>query len=284
MRFTKMHGAGNDFVVIKTDDERRDWPPMAIAMYDRHFGIGGDGLLLVLPSKKADFQMLIFNADGSESDACGNGLRCVVKYFVDVGLSSKETSEIYVETKACINKAVVAKKSGKVVKVTAGMGEPKFSPAEIPVKTIKNPDMAGPMITCPVTIDGKDLKLNLVPMGNPHAVYFYRGDVNKFPLAAIGPKVENHRIFPERTNFEIARVADDGKIEARTWERGCGETMACGSGACAITVAAHLHGYINNKASIKEPGGTLEVEWGGTGEVLLTGPAETVFSGEWPDN
>jgi diaminopimelate epimerase len=278
-----MHGAGNDFVVVQTEDNSRDWSPLAIAMCDRHFGIGGDGLLLILPSKKADFQMRIFNADGSESDACGNGLRCVVKYFVDAGMASKDTGEIYVETKACINKTNVTKKSGKVVKVTASMGEPGFDADRIPVKIGRNYETVKSMIVYPLFIEGKELKLNFVSMGNPHAVYFYRGDVNKFPLAAIGPKVENHKIFPERTNFEVARITGEGQIEARTWERGCGETMACGSGACAITVAARLHGYINDNATIHEPGGLLEMEWGGTGEVFLTGPAETVFSGEWPE-
>jgi diaminopimelate epimerase len=283
MKFTKMHGAGNDFVVVKTEDERRDWSPLAAAICDRHFGIGGDGLLLVLPSKKADFKMRIFNSDGSESDACGNGLRCVVKYFVDQGMALKETDEIYVETKACLNKTTVIKKSGKVVKVSAGMGEPGFAEDMIPVQIGRNYETVKSMIVYPLFIEGKELKLNFVSMGNPHAVYFYRGDVKKFPLAVIGPKVENHKIFPERTNFEIARLTGEGQIEARTWERGCGETMACGSGACAITVAARLHNYIKDKASIREPGGTLETEWRGTGEVLLTGPAETVFSGEWPE-
>jgi diaminopimelate epimerase len=283
MKFTKMHGAGNDFVVVKTEDQSRDWSPRAIAMCDRHFGIGGDGLLLVLPSKKADFQMRIFNADGSESDACGNGLRCVVKYFVDREMASKDAHDITVETKACINKTTFAKQSGKVAKVTAGMGEPRFDAEKIPVKIGRNYETVKSMIVYPLFIEGKELKLNFVSMGNPHAVYFYRGDVNKFPLAVIGPKVENNRIFPERTNFEVARIIGDGQIEARTWERGCGETMACGSGACAITVAARLHGYINDKAIIKEPGGTLEMEWRGAGEVILTGPAQTVFDGEWPD-
>ena len=285
MRFTKVQGAGNDFVLVETKDTRRDWSGLAVAMCDRHFGVGADGLLILLPSAKADFQWRIFNADGSESEACGNGLRCAVKYFVDGRKAKPGGKEVSVETITGIKTATFTKIAGKVVKVKAGMGEPRFSAKEIPLAIGRTHGKVKSMITSLVTVDGKKqkLKLNLVSMGNPHAVYFYRGDVNKFPLARLGPKVEHHKLFPERVNFEVARLLGDGRIEARTWERGVGETLACGSGACAITVAARLHGYIKDKATIKEPGGLLEVEWSGAGEVFLSGPAETVFSGEWPD-
>ena len=283
MRFTKMHGAGNDFIIIESQDKRRDCSKLAIAMCDRHFGIGADGLLVISPSTRADFGWRIFNADGSESEACGNGLRCAIKYFVDKGKAKPGKKEISIETISGITTATFTKKAGKVVKVKAGMGEPRFAADEIPVVLGRNQGKVKSMITCPVTVDGKELTLNLISMGNPHAVYFYRGDVDKFPLASIGPKIEHHKIFPERANFEVVRLLGNGQIEARTWERGVGETLACGSGACAITVAARLHGYIKDKATIKEAGGMLEVEWGGAGEVFLSGPAETVFSGEWPD-
>ena len=282
MKFTKMQGAGNDFLLIESIDTRRDWSKLAEAMCDRHFGIGADGLLVILPSAKHDFLMRIFNSDGSDGGISGNGLRCAVKYFVDEGKAKPSKKEVSVDTTTSIKTATFAKKAGKVVNVKAGMGEPRFAAREIPVVAGRNPSKVKTMITYPVTVDGRKLELNLVSMGNPHAVYFYRGDVNKFPLASLGPKVEHHKIFPERVNFEVARLLGNGKIEARTWERGAGETLACGSGACAITVAARLNGYIKDKAMIKEPGGTLEVEWSGAGEVFLSGPAETVFTGEWP--
>lgn len=278
-----MQGTGNDFILVETGDRQRDWSPVTRAMCDRHFGIGADGLLVILPSATHDFQMRVFNSDGSDGGISGNGLRCAVKYFVDEGKAKPGKKEISVETTTGIKTATFTRKAGKVVKVKAGMGEPRFEAQEIPVVIGRNQVKVKSMIKYPVTIDGKELKLNLVSMGNPHAIYFYRGDVNKFPLASLGPKVEHHKIFPERVNFEVARLLGDGQVEARTWERGVGETLACGSGACAITVAARLHGYIKDKAAIKEPGGTLEVEWDGAGEVFLSGPAEAVFTGEWTE-
>ena len=283
MQFTKMHGAGNDFLLVEAKDRKRDWSNLAIAMCDRHYGIGADGLLVILPSAMHDFQMRIFNSDGSDGGISGNGLRCAVKYFVDEGKAKPDKKEISVETITGIKTATVTKKAGKVVKVRAGMGEPRFEAKEIPVVSGRNQSKVKSMITYSVTVDGKKLELNLVSMGNPHAIYFYRGDVDRFPLDSLGPKVEHHKIFPARANFEVARLLGDGQIQARTWERGVGETLACGSGACAIAVAARLHGYIKDKALIREPGGALEVEWEGVGEVFLSGPAETVFSGEWPD-
>jgi len=252
-------------------------------MCDRHFGIGADGLLVILPSATHDFQMRVFNSDGSDGGISGNGLRCAVKYFVDEGKANLVEKEISIETMTGIKTATFTKKGGKIIAVKAGMGGPKFKANEIPAVVGKSAGQVQSMITYPVIVDGKKLELNLVSMGNPHAVYFYQGDVDKFPLAGIGPKIEHHKMFPERVNFEVARLLGDGRIEARTWERGVGETLACGSGACAITVAARLHGFIEDKATIKEPGGALEVEWGGGGEVFLSGPAETVFSGEWPE-
>ncbi len=285
MKFTKMQGAGNDFVLVETNDVRRDWSPWAIAMCDRHYGIGADGLLLLLPSDAANCQMRMFNPDGSESNACGNGLRCLVKYFVDRGLFNSKTKEISVETAAGIRKAEIYQVDGKMAKVKTGMGKPKSGEKDIPV-IIEGSEGhlvdIKPIISYALTIDGQELCLNLVSMGNPHAVYFCQHPVSDFPLSRLGPKVELHKVFPGGVNFEVSRVLNRQQIEARVWERGAGETLACGSGACAITVAARLLGYIdNNKVDIKLPGGILEVEWDGVGEVFLSGPTETVFSGEW---
>ncbi len=281
MKFTKMQGAGNDFTLVETNDMQRDWSPTAIAMCDRHYGIGADGLLLMLPSDTADFRMRIFNADGSEAEACGNGLRCLVKYFVDRGLASSEAQKISVETVAGIRRAETHKVAGKVAKVHTGMGEPGFGNNVVIGEGRGNIVDIKSMLNHSITVDGKELRLSLVSIGNPHAVYFCQHPVSDFPLSQLGPKVEQHKIFPKGVNFEVARVLNRQQIEARVWEKGVGETLACGSGACAITVAARLQGYIDNKVEIKLPGGILEVEWDGVGEVFLSGPAETVFSGEW---
>ncbi len=286
MKFTKLQGAGNDFVLIKARDIQHDWSQVAIAMCDRHFGVGADGLLLLLPSSIADFQMRIFDADGTESNVCGNGLRCITKYFLDDGPVGSMTKEISVETMAGIRKARLLKIRGKATEIKTGMGEPKLGVKDIPVTVGQSEEKLvdiKPVIACSINVDGRELLLNLVSMGNPHAVYFSRDPVSDFPLSMLGPKVELHRIFPEGVNFEVARVLDRRQIEARVWERGVGETLACGSGACAMTVAAQLLGYIDSKVDIKLPGGTLEVEWSRVGEVYLSGPAETVFAGEWSD-
>jgi len=286
MKFTKMQGAGNDFAVIETGDTGHNWSALAMAMCNRHFGVGADGLLLLSPSSVADFRMQTFNADGSEATACGNGLRCLVKYFVDGKESSSGDGGVSVETIAGVRKTQVHKGAGKTAKIMVGMGEPGFGPRDIPVAMesgLEGIVDIKSMITYPLNVDDKELRLNLVSMGNPHAVYFQQDPVADFPLAQVGPKIEHHQIFSRGVNFEVVRILDRQKIEARVWERGVGETLACGSGACAITVAAQLHGYADKKVDIVLPGGVLEVEWDGVGEVFLSGPAETVYSGEWPD-
>jgi len=279
-----MQGAGNDFVLVETRDTQRDWSQAAIALCDRHYGVGADGLLLLLPSDVADFRMRIFNPDGSESNACGNGLRCLVKYFVDRDSTNSGAQKISVETLAGIRKARVYKTTGKVSKIQTAMGEPRLGDKDTPVvveeKEGSTVDIKS-MLNYYIPVEGKELSLSLVSMGNPHAVYFYQGQVPDFPLSRLGPKIEQHKVFPARINFEVARVLDRQQIEARVWERGVGETLACGSGACAITVAAQLLGYVDNKVDVKLPGGILGVEWDGIGEVFLSGPAETVFTGEW---
>jgi diaminopimelate epimerase len=284
MNFTKVQGAGNDFILVKTSDMQRDWSPMARAICDRHFGVGGDGLLLVLPSVVADFQMRIFNPDGSEAEVCGNGLRCLAKYAVDEGLTSTRVQEISVETRSGIRRITLHYDEDKLTKIQVGMGEPGFGAKDIPVVMEPGRDDLldiKPILDYHIIVDGEELFLSFVSMGNPHAVYFGQYPVSNFPLSQLGPKIEQHKMFPQRVNFEVARIISRQSIEARVWERGVGETLACGSGACAVAVTAQLHGYIDNKVAVKLPGGILEVEWNGVGEVFLSGPVETVFTGDW---
>jgi len=285
MKFTKVQGSGNDFVLLEADESKRDWSRLAIAMCDRHFGIGADGLLLVLPSNKADFKMRMFDPDGSEAEACGNGLRCLVKYVLEKGLFSKTASQMMVETIAGIRKVKLEGAGGRIANIEVSMGEPKFGAGDIPLVIEPGGELVDikKMLGYPVTIENTKLLLNLVSMGNPHAVYLWQHPISEFPLSRLGPKVENLPVFPSRINFEVARVVSRHKIEARVWERGAGETLACGSGACAIAVAARLHGHIDNKVDIKLPGGVLGVDWNGAGEIFLSGPAEIVFNGEWID-
>jgi len=300
MNFTKVQGAGNDFILVAATKVNLDWSQMAVAMCDRHFGIGADGLLVLLPSHLADFQMHIFNPDGSEAEACGNGLRCLAKYVVDKGLLSRkieggevgkesldkelvnaESQQILIETVAGIRKVQIYRAVGKLTKIQAGMGKPKLGAKDIPV--VIEPGLVDikPMLSYSITIGGRELLLNFVSMGNPHAIYFWQHPVPDFPLSQLGSEIEQHKIFPNRVNFEVANVIGRRQIEARVWERGVGETLACGSGACAVAVAAQLLGYIDNKVEIKLPGGILDVEWDRVGEVLLGGPTEIVFTGEW---
>jgi len=276
MNFAKLQGTGNDFVLVEAGEKRRDWPELAKAICQRHLGIGADGLLLLLSSEKADLGMRVFNPDGSEAEACGNGLRCLVRYALEKELASAQAAEISIETMAGIRKARL---QGRAIRVA--MGEPRFSAKEIPVTL--EAKVAEPILDYPLTVDGSTLKLSFVAMGNPHAVCFIEQSLADFPLAQLGPKVENHPVFPQRTNFEVARVISSKLIEARVLERGVGETLACGSGACAVAVLARLKGYTDGQVDIKLPGGTLGVEWDGKGEVALSGPAEIVFIGEWPD-
>jgi diaminopimelate epimerase len=201
-------------------------------------------------------------------------------------MTTPDAREVTVETMAGIRKTQFFKVAGKVARVRAGMGEPRFAEKDIPADLSQGAsnilDIKS-MLVCDIPVGGRELKVSLVSMGNPHAVYFSHDPVADFPLTELGPEVEVHRVFPRKVNFEVARVLDRGQIEARVWENGVGETLACGSGACAITVAARLHGFIDHRADIKLPGGILEIDWDGGGEVFLTGPAEDVFTGEWPD-
>jgi len=285
MDFTKMQGASNDFVMVDAHKIARDWPQLAKVICDRHLGVGCDSLILLLPSKKADFRMRIFNADGSEAETCGNGLRCLVRYILEKGLINPNINEFNIETKAIVNQIKLERKSGSIVRIQVNMGQPRLSAAEIPTNLKPGKDVidTNGMLSYKVNLNNTDMTLNLVSMGNPHAVHFTSKPVAQFPLSVVGPLIENLPVFPNRINFEVAQVIDSNQIEARVWERGVGETLACGSGACAITVAAKLLGYTDSKVDIKLPGGILNVEWDGNREVMLGGPAETVFEGQWPD-
>jgi diaminopimelate epimerase len=284
VNFTKLQGAGNDFILVDARNQEREWPKLSVAMCDRHYGIGGDGLLLLLPADKASFGMRVYNADGSEAEACGNGLRCFVRYLLENGLAPAGADHISVETKAGINEVRLHQTGNQLPTIQVSLGGPVFKTSEIPVIADVAPNIVDikPILDYPVIIDGVTLPMSFVSLGNPHAVYFSAHPVADFPLSQTGPKVERHRMFPNRVNFEVARVIGHQQIEARVWERGVGETLACGTGAAAIAVIARLHGFIDHNADIRLPGGTLNVEWDGAGEVLLSGPAETVFTGEWP--
>jgi diaminopimelate epimerase len=286
MEFTKIQGAGNDFILVEPKNAGYDWPNLAIKMCHRRFGIGGDGILVVLPSERADVRMRIFNADGSEAEACGNGTRCVIKYASDRKLIKPGAENITIETMSGIRQAKLRRENGKLTGIKVAMGKPKFLAAEIPVAikaTKEKPLEIMPLLSYSVDIMGRTMRLYFVNMGNPHAVYFVKEPIGTFPLSQIGPEVEHYSIFPNRVNFEVARVVNSEEIEARVWERGAGETLACGTGACAIDVAAKLLGCIGDKVDIKLPGGTLNLEWDTTGEVMLGGPVETAFTGVWPE-
>ena len=279
MKFTKLHGAGNDFLIVNGRERDQDWQKMAKRICDRHFGVGADGLLIALPSDAADLRMQLFNADGSEAEVSGNGLRCFVKYAVERGLATLRDGAMTVETLAGVLRAEATLTDGRVELVRLGMGRPRFAPQEIPVATEAEP----PLKDLSLEVDGQSLAVTCLSMGNPHAVHFWQQPVEEYPLEAVGPKVEHHPLFPERINFAVARVLARDRIEVRVWERGVGLTLACGSGASAVLVAARLQDLADERAQVRLPGGTLTLEWDGEGEVYLTGPAEEVFEGEWPE-
>ena len=281
-----MHGTGNDFVVVDGRKLQRDWPKTAITVLDRHRGIGADSLIVLLPSKNADFGMRTWDTDGSESETCGNGLRCIARYVLEKGMIPADADEVTIETLLTVNRIKMERENGKVVSFRANMGKPRLTADLIPVDVRVGQGVAADingMITYKVIISGRELTLNMVSMGNPHTVFFSDKPVADFPLGKIGPMVENLPIFPNRVNFEVARVLDESHIEARVWERGVGETLACGSGTGAITVASKLRGYTGSKVDIKLPGGVINVEWNGSREVVVHGPAVIVYEGKWPD-
>lgn len=300
MKFTKMHGLGNDYVYVNCLEEQVENPSeTARRVSDRHFGIGSDGLILIRPSNEADFEMEMYNADGSRGEMCGNGIRCLAKYVYDYGLTDK--TSISVETLGGIKHLDLTVEDGKVALVRVDMGKPELRAEAIPiicervteecvmdedsvlggeaVSEYRGEEKCKQVIDDPIVVDGMEYQITGVSMGNPHAVVFLE-DVKELDIEKIGPKFENHERFPRRINTEFVRVIDRETIEMRVWERGSGETLACGTGACAAAVASILNGLAGRKVTVKLLGGDLLVEWEKeTGNVYMTGPAVTVFEG-----
>ncbi len=275
MKFTKMHGIGNDYIYVNCFEEVVSDPErLAIVMSKPHFGCGSDGLILIEPSDTADFGMRIFNSDGSEAGMCGNGIRCVGKYVYERGLTDK--TELTIDTKGGLKQISLQLEDGKVSRVKVDMGTPELNPRLIPV------DLPGEMVLRHrLQIMGQTWFITCVNMGNPHAVLFVR-DPEVVDLPTIGPMIEHHPLFPRRTNVEFVRVIDRGILQMRVWERGAGETLACGTGACAALVAAVLAGNSDRTVQMKLSGGNLQLHWSAEdNHVYQTGPAEFVYDGEW---
>ncbi|MCR4734037.1 MAG: diaminopimelate epimerase [Treponema sp.] len=290
MKFTKMHGCGNDYVYLDCTEglEIEDEAALAQKVSDRHFGIGSDGLILIKKGKNADFEMLMYNADGSRSQMCGNGIRCVGKYLFDKGITRGD--EFTVESMGAVKKLnIVSGKAGdKISWLSVDMGKAIFQPEKIPLALAAlNPQekKSGKVIMHPLTIKGQEYKVTCLSMGNPHAVVFLDKPPKDFPISQVGPEFENNKFFPERTNTEFAYVQDRRTIWMRVWERGSGETLACGTGTCATVVAAILNGFVDagEKILVHLLGGDLEIEWSGreSDSVFMTGPAERVFTGDF---
>ncbi len=275
MKFTKMQGAGTDYVYVNCFEERVENPEqVAVRVSNRNFGIGSDGLILLLPSEKADLRMRMFNADGSESEMCGNGIRCVAKYAFDRGLVAKK--EITVETGAgVLTLQLFTDIRNRVEKVRVNMGAPRLARPEIPMLG-NGPER---VVAEPLNILHTTFNITCVSMGNPHCVIFVDG-ADSFQVEKYGPLIENHELFPRRTNVEFVQVMSPTEVRQRTWERGAGETLACGTGASAVCVAGALNGLTGKKILNHLSGGDLELEWAGDGNVYMTGPAVEVFSGE----
>lgn len=284
MKFTKMHGCGNDYIYVNGAAERipaDKKPEIVRRLSDRHFGIGGDGVIFINPSDVADFEMEMFNADGTRSEMCGNGIRCVAKYVYDKGLTSSKEIKIVSAGKVKIITVETERKSentpsGKeALTLKVNMGSPILKPENIPV--LVSGERA---IDADIEVLGKNYKMTCVSMGNPHAIIFSEG-VKDMNLEAVGPYFENHKLFPRRTNTEFVEVIDKNNVNMRVWERGTGETLACGTGACATAVACVLNGKTENKVRVHLLGGDLDIEWDRDANlVYMTGPAETVFEGE----
>ena len=275
MKFTKMQGAGNDYIYVNCFTETVKNPEeTAVRVSDRHFGVGADGLVLICPSENADFFMDIYNADGSRAKMCGNATRCVAKYVYDNKMTDK--TEIALETLSGIKCIKITVQDGKAVAARVNMGAPILTPREIPTK------FDGETVVSQIlTIDDTAYAVTCVSMGNPHCV-LYTDDVHALDLPRIGPKFENHEMFPDRINTEFVHIVSETEFDMRVWERGSGETLACGTGACAATVASILNGYCKRDTEIKVNllGGTLYINWTADGDVYMTGPAETVCTGE----
>lgn len=276
MKFTKMHGCGNDYVYINGFQEKiEDKAEFARCVSDRHFGVGSDGAIFINPSDEADFEMEMYNADGTRAEMCGNGIRCVAKYVYDYGLTDQ--TKISIASFHKIKYLDLTVENGKVTKVRVDMGQPILDADQIPVVS-----QSEQVIHERIEVDGKEYKMTCVSMGNPHAIVFM-DDVANLQIEKIGPSFENHPRFPKRINTEFVKVIDSSYVEMRVWERGTGETLACGTGCCATVVACVLNGRTDRKVTVKVLGGEIDIEWDEkTDHVFMTGPAATVFEGEFP--
>ena len=277
MKFTKMHGCGNDYIYV--DGAREIIPAerkseVVKFLSDRHFGIGGDGVIFINPSDVADFEMEMYNMDGSRSEMCGNGIRCVGKYVYDHGLTRKTSLSIVSCGK--IKYLELTVEDGRVTKVRVNMGSPVLEAAEIPVVASQSP-----VVDTPIAVDGREYRMTCVSMGNPHAIVYVDEMIDDETMAKIGPLFEHHERFPRRVNTEFVKVLDRERVQMRVWERGTGETLACGTGACAVTVASILNGLTEDDITVELLGGNLEIFWDREENVVyMTGPATTVFEGE----
>lgn len=274
--FTKLHGLGNDYHFIDgAKYDIKDPAGLSQRMSHRHLGAGSDGIILVLPSDKHDFEMRIFNADGSEAETCGNGIRCFAKYVYERGMTDK--TEFVINTLAGPNRVVLNVQDGKVLTVRSNMGTPRFERAEIPM--IGAP---GRVLEEPLDVDGVEYKITCANVGNPHAVVFV-DDATKVPLAEIGPRIEHHPAFPKRTNVEFVNIVDRNNIVMRIWERGSGITMASGSGSCGSALASMITGRVDKRVNVHLVYGILTIEWAEDGCVYQEGPATEAYTGEWPE-
>ena len=275
-----MHGCANDYIYVYTGTEKvadEIKPELAVRLSDRHKGIGSDGLIFINPAEGADFEMEMYNSDGSRGAMCGNGIRCVGKYVYDHGLTDKTSIDIL--TGAGVKRLELMTENGKATGATVNMGIPILEPKKIPV-VIEEHDSSKPVIDHPIIAGGTEYRITCVSMGNPHCVIFCDEDVSNLDIAEIGPLFEHHVIFPDRVNTEFVNVHDRGHLKMRVWERGSGETMACGTGATAVLVAASLNDLSDRRAEVSLLGGTLTIDWKEDGNVYMTGPAETVFESE----
>ena len=275
LKFTKMHGLGNDYVYMDAINQNiENRAELAKFVSDRHLGIGSDGLILICPSEVADFKMQMFNSDGSEAEMCGNGIRCVGKFVYDKGLTNKTT--ISIETLAGIKVLEMQEEQGKIKLVKVDMGEPILEPKRIPVKSEEYP-----VTNLKLNAENREFVFSCVSMGNPHAITFIKEDVNTFDACKYGKILENDDAFPNRANIEFVNVLDEKTLKMRVWERGAGETLACGTGACGVAVAAILNNYTQRKVTVKLLGGDLEIEWNKEdNHVYMTGPSTTVYEGQ----
>ena len=276
LAFTKMEGCGNDYVYINGFTQSvpaEEKPALVRRLSDRHFGIGGDGVIFINPAKEADFEMEMWNADGTRSEMCGNGIRCVARYVYDFGLTDQK--EFSIVSAGKVKYMTLYEQDGQISAVRVNMGQPILEAEQIPVRADHSP-----VINVPIEVQGKEYRMTCVSMGNPHAVVFV-DSTEDFPLEQVGPYFENHPCFPNRTNTEFVQVIDRGRVRMRVWERGTGETLACGTGCCATAVACVLNGLTDNAITVEVLGGELRIEWDRENDLVwMTGPATVVFSGE----